>query len=763
MRIPDRVARLVLVIATTTGATYTIVVAGWFESLALRLVYDAMAAIALIPWLVLAVFRRDWRPSSRLIPAIIACLAAFAISSATSRVPRISVEMFGYAVLLAEVYLLLVALMRRPEIRVHFGRLALLLCVVVSGLYLWQVTEAWIDWFGLVGRITIPPLRPAYLGLSLGSPNPLATLVLMLGGFALAANRLRGRPGRVAAAFVVLLVALTTLITGSRGAWLGAAVGLVATAGVALLTQPEIRAHAREVARSRRGAIAVVVGIPVVVAAGALASLSGRLTVEDGGLRAGFARASLQMFQGSPLTGVGPGTWGVLRSSNTLQTDPDLYVPHAHSLYLQALAEFGLVGVVAAVVVARTLGVLMVRSIRSDDAIRRRVAYAALFAAVLLAVQQVTDMLVNVPALLLAVALPIAWLDATAAPGQGGMALDEQHRSTMRGRAVPLGAAVLTIAILVGLARIEAATSLARQGVALGNGGFWSEAAQLIGDAVNVDPGVNIYQFELGVSAANAGDLPRAEAALATSAMADDYTYAWLNLAAVRWQLGDMPGAREALARAERLGLQRTPVAVASAWLHQQLGDDESAIDNYVTAVLQTPTLVDDPFWSSPSAPSEALAAILQAVDQRAAPATILQIDLILGRYDRAQAQISGFGGSEPELYTHLIPAWRGDTAAWAELQAVAARRPLDPVLVRWCRLVAAHLGDEASIERYRGWQVILGTWDSGLPTVGRIVLGSAQDLPAYSFERYGSSYRRDVLAAQVVSILPQIVWQDRP
>ncbi len=116
-----------------------------------------------------------------------------------------------------------------------------------------------------------------------------------------------------------------------------------------------------------------------------------------------------------------------------------------------------------------------------------------------------------------------------------------------------------------GLARIEAATSVARQGVALGNGGFWSEAAQLIGDAVNVDPGVNIYQFELGVSAANAGDLPRAEAALATSAMADDYTYAWLNLATVRWQLGDMPGAREALARAERLGLQRTPVAVASA------------------------------------------------------------------------------------------------------------------------------------------------------------------------------------------------------
>ena len=59
------------------------------------------------------------------------CLTVFAISTVTSRNPRLSIEMLGYAVLLFEVYLLLVALMRRPALRLHFERLALLFCVVV--------------------------------------------------------------------------------------------------------------------------------------------------------------------------------------------------------------------------------------------------------------------------------------------------------------------------------------------------------------------------------------------------------------------------------------------------------------------------------------------------------------------------------------------------------------------------------------------------------------------------------------------------------
>jgi len=181
-----------------------------------------------------------------------ACLAAFVIATITSRVPRLSVEMLGYAVLLAELYLLLVALMRRPRFRAHFERLAIVLCLLVCVLYLLQVLQAWQLWWGAVGHLTIPLLRPGYLGLSL-SPNPIATLVLLLGAFGLATGRLRGRAGRAVSVALLVLVAATTVITGSRGAWIGAGAALFVCVLAALIMAPTARGRAATFVRTRLG------------------------------------------------------------------------------------------------------------------------------------------------------------------------------------------------------------------------------------------------------------------------------------------------------------------------------------------------------------------------------------------------------------------------------------------------------------------------------------------------------------------------------
>jgi hypothetical protein len=228
MTFTQRFGTALLVVATTAGAMFTVLFAGGsgqLEAWPVRVIYDGMAVVATIPWLLLAAFRRDWQPSSRLAPAIAAILAAFASATITSRVPRFSAEMLGYAILLAELYLLLVVLMRGVRLRAHFERLALGLCLLMCVLYLLQVFQSWQLWWGVVGRLTIPPLRPAYLGLSLGSPNPIATVVLLLGTFALATLQLRGRGRWAVSAMLLVLVAVTTLITASRGAWLGAGRG----------------------------------------------------------------------------------------------------------------------------------------------------------------------------------------------------------------------------------------------------------------------------------------------------------------------------------------------------------------------------------------------------------------------------------------------------------------------------------------------------------------------------------------------------------
>lgn len=764
MTLSRRLPTLLLVLATTAGATYTILIAAGSGSLdvpALRLVYDAMAAAALLPWLVISVVRPDWRPRSQLLPAIGLVIVVFAISSATSRVPRLSFEMLGYAVLLAEVYLLLVALMRRPLIRAHLARLALVMCVVVTTLYVIEVVNAWRIWWDLVGRIAIPPLRPAYLGLHL-SPNPLATVVLALGAFGLATSGFRGGPGRLVTAAVFLLVLAAVFISGSRGAWLGTALAIAAVVGAAVLVRPENRQQALVHLRSRSAVIALIVGAPVVLAGGALAAMSGRLSLDDGGFRDGFTRASLQMFQESPLTGVGPGTWGPLRASYTPAPDLDLYIPHAHSVYVQTLAEFGLAGGVAAVALVLALARLLWPAMRSPDPSRRRVGYAALFAIVVLAGQQYADMLMNVPAVVLSVVLPIAWLDATAQPAPGSEPVQPTKSITWRG-ALPLGAAVVTGVILIGLVRIEGLAGTASEGVDAALDQQWRRASDLAAVAADGDPDVALYQFQLGVSAANAGDLALAESALEAGAARDDYRYAWLDLAAVRWRLGDEPGARDALARAERLGLQRAALAVAAGWLRQQLGDADVATADYAAAVEQMPSLAGDPFWSSESGPEGGLDAILEIVGDRASPAAMLQIHLVIGDMALAQQDVDALAIVDPVLYPRLIPAWNGDEAAWTTLRAHAAARPLDQNLLSWCRFLAAYRGDRELVANYGVWLAIVSSPDALYPPIGRIQFDRSEELSASFLDNYGTLYRRQIPPAQVVNLLPQLVLQDHP
>jgi O-antigen ligase len=775
MTLSERFATPLIVVSTGAAAMFTVLLAGgsgWFDFGVFRLIYDGMALVAIVPWLLVAAFRRDWLPASRLAPAIAACLAAFAIATITSRAPRLSVEMLGYAILLGELYLLLVALMRRPRLRAHFERLVIGLGLLVCVLYLLQVLQAWQLWWGVVGHLTVPPLRPGYLGLSL-SPNPIATLVLLLGAFALATGRLRGRAGRAVAAVLLVLVAVTAVITGSRGAWIGAGAGLAVCGLVAVIAAPATRSRALAFLRTRRGAAALVVGLAALVAAGALAASSGRLTLDDGGYREAFAAVSLRMFQSSPLVGIGPGVWQVLRASYTTALQPDLYIPHAHNIYLQTLAEFGVAGVLAGLILVGSLAALVFGAIRSPDEARRRVGVAALFAVVLLAGQQLVDMLMNVPALLLAMVFPMAWLDATARgrapePDPAGSRPREQARGG-RARLLVFGMLALTLVIAAGLLRIEGIASGAEKGVLAADAGRWTDAMRPALDAVASDPGVNFYSFQAGVAAANAGDLATAADALGRSAAADDYTIAWLDLAAVRWQLGDATGARVALARAERLGLQRMSVAVAAGWLRWHLGDRAAAISDYGAAIVAGPTLANDPFWRSDPELSAARPAIMDAARQQieggpggaAAHAPMLfTLQLLGGDVAAAEVELAPLSATDRAFYEQVSAAWQGVPGSQAVLQQLAERHPLDSTPVGWCQLVAARNNEQDLVARYGTWLWLGGGGLPGGPPVARVELG--QPLPQLpgGLDQYRSLYRRPVPDAQVIGILPQINFQ---
>ncbi len=761
----ERLATAGLVVATTLTAMFAVLVAGSYGLVEFRLAYDGIVAAALVPWLVIAAFNRSWLPSSWLMTAIVACLAAFAVSTVTSRVPRLSLEMLGYAVLLAQLYLFVVVLMRRPYLRTHFARLALVLCAIVCLFYLQQVLGAWREWWGLIGRLAVPPLRPAYLGFNLGSPNPLAALVLLLLGFVLATIDLRGGAARLAATILVLLVAAVVLLTASRGAWMGAAVGLLVTGGAAITLIPGARGRAAHSVSSRRGLTALVALFVLLGGAVVLAASSGRLSLDDPG-RDAFTAASLRMFQSSPLTGMGPGTWQVLRESNTVPGQWDASVPHAHSIYWQALAEFGLIGVVAGVVVAISLGLLIFRALQSDDPSRRRVALAALFGVVLLAVQQVVDMFMNIPPVLLAIALPLAWLDAVAPVEGTARRWVARPRFAVPGgarqRVLPLAMVVVTCAIVAGLFRMESVAGVEVRAVAAADTGDWADAAGFARQAADADPDLAGYQFTLGVAAANAGDLPRAETALTRSATADDYTYAWLDLAAVRWRLGDVDGARVALSRAERLGFQHPKVALSAGWLRLQLGDRQAAVTDYVGALAGAPTLSSDPFWSSTAAVREIWPSVWAAAQAELEGRALLVLDLAAGRLDLAKPVAGTLALGDSALYSLVLPAWEGDADSWTALEELAAAHPLDADAVGWCRLVAGTRRDQVAISRYGRWAEINDS-PATLPPFARVTTAMARTAEPSVFDDYALLYRRPVPADQIVSILPKLVWQDHP
>lgn len=188
------------------------------------------------------------------------------------------------------------------------------------------------------------PLDPNFFGQVLVAT---AMLALYLGLSA------RGREGRVLGLAASAVCLAATALTGSRGAFVAA----VAAFLLVLLLAPIPR---RVVATA--GALAVVagliflpsglkarVGLPTssadseqvaVVQKGSESAIRGR---ESENL------AALSMFRDHPILGVGPDNYRLhyLDYSEQIGLDPRLEQRQAHSLYLEALAETGIVGAVA--------------------------------------------------------------------------------------------------------------------------------------------------------------------------------------------------------------------------------------------------------------------------------------------------------------------------------------------------------------------------------------------------------------------------------
>jgi O-antigen ligase len=259
------------------------------------------------------------------------------------------------------------------------------------------VTAAVVAAVGLLQHLDLAPLSIPVIstpGSTFGNRNLAAEVMAMalpLGMGAVAGARTQGSRWVLLASLALEVVFLG--VTRARGAWLGAACGLVL---------------AMWLERKRLNRTVLAVAVPASVVAAIAAAVPGRFTPRDAGdakrysgvvevlqegvdarstalrTRLGLWRRSLAMVRDHPLLGVGPGNWpvafppyaepgatrdGVLSASRAPR--------QAHDDLLERAAETGLPGLLALGALAAGTVMAARRRLRSDDAGTRLAAAAA--------------------------------------------------------------------------------------------------------------------------------------------------------------------------------------------------------------------------------------------------------------------------------------------------------------------------------------------------------------------------------------------------
>ena len=676
-----------------------------------RIASIAVATVGLVSWLVLALVRPAFRPASQLLLAFAAAILAFAISGSLAANARLALDYAGYAILLTALYLLLVRLWSTPSIARQLSAIAVIACAATGVVFIAVTISTWLNLWNTLGRLVMPPLRLTYEGLWTGTPNVLAAFLVLLATVALPRLWEGDRRSRSFAVGLAVLVAIDVFLTASRGAWLALAIAVPVTAIAWAVTRPKGARLPAGVRLSRRSAgVTIAAAVAAVLILGVTLGpvLIARLSVTGADLRSAFLAASWRMFVAHPLTGIGPGGWTPARIAFTDASEIDYYIPHAHNLPAQVLAEFGIVGVVASIVVVATLAWMIYRAISSDESSLRLAGLAALFACVYLGCQQLVDEFIQQPAILFAFALPIARADAlvTAAVGSSG-------RSASSGRLLTVG---LLVAVIVGAVAAlvpERAAIPYERAVTAANAGEWRDAYRLSSEAVAMDPHLAPYQLVRGLGAAELGDLPVARDAFAQAARLDDYPASWLNLAAVQLRMSD-PAARASLDEAVRLGRQQPQIAVPAADLYRQLGDPAKARELLGAAFAVAPSLVSDPTWSTGPWQQIASGAIDDALG-RANPWAKFRLALEAGRMDLAREIVPLVEPSRRALAEATLDAWNGDVDAFQALHALAHANPMDETTVGLCRRVARVHDPDGNAP---GWTCDGGWWYGVYPIV---------------------------------------------
>lgn len=272
-----------------------------------------------------------------------------------------------------------------------------------------------------------------------------------------------------------------------------------------------------------------------------------RLGTLSGSHRYQYWTAAIHAFRTRPLTGIGPGTFAFYWERHAPFYE---YIRNAHSLYLETLAETGLVGVILIVgFLILLLGVGVGLALRAPP--RGRVILAGATASLAaFCAAAAYDWVWQLPA------LPVAALLL------GSVILAQRRRrpwwSTRRARwprwppRIALG--VMAVAAMVAVAIPFAATSAVRASQADVRAGDLQAALNDASTAQTLEPYAATPRLQTALILEQAGDLPGARSAIAQAISREPMSYTlWLLRARIEAESGNVAGAVDAFRQAHTL------------------------------------------------------------------------------------------------------------------------------------------------------------------------------------------------------------------
>jgi O-antigen ligase len=293
----------------------------------IRMFSGAIALAVLVGWAIVAIIRPTWRPQSALLLPIAVAVTLFCLAALFSQAPRLSEDAILQAGALVVAFLLVSRLAADPFYRIRMMWLVAGVTVVVAAAYAAHVLLSWISWWSLIGRVTVPPLRPfpsdvadlspllsnVLTRLNLGAVNLTAAVVILAMPFAVALVVPRSRAAAVA---LTILAVFVLVASASRGALVGAGFAVVAAIGLWVLTVGRESRSGRSIRRipGRRrvvvGLIAAALSIGLVVLLAP--AVVGRFAVGIDEARLSIYESTIRMIAADPIVGTGPGTWSLL-------------------------------------------------------------------------------------------------------------------------------------------------------------------------------------------------------------------------------------------------------------------------------------------------------------------------------------------------------------------------------------------------------------------------------------------------------------------